>query len=290
MTILYFLVCSGALLWGAMIVLKKYTVNNYHTNEISMVTMSCLIAGMLSLVLQIVLFRTLTFPLEFWLLFGILAICNLGFEYGETKALKTEDVDVVSSLEALSPAIVILTGWLFFREFPTIYGLIGILIVVFGIYILELTKKKERSSIFKPFIGLASSKGARIALIVALLGAIAINFDKMVVVKTNPFMANTNFLLAGMVAYWMAKSRSTWKRPTKKSFPLILVLGLLLAFSNYLMDAGFFFGIVSYISTLKRTYLIWATIFASIFLKEKCSFFQIIAISFIVFGIVLISF
>lgn len=195
-------------------------------------------------------------------------------------------------------------------EWPTFYGRIGIGFIAFGAYILRLEKSKvELPDKIKrivpvnlhdsvkfylgPWIRLLSSKGAKLALLMAYLGAIAINFDKLAVLASSPMVANGGvYLIVATFVYIWSKIRGVWDNNFDPSaFKRIFMTGFfLMGMSEILMAMGFYYGIVPYVASLKRTQILWTVMLSSLLLKEKNFLYRIVGASIIFIGTVLIAF
>lgn len=292
---LYSLVCGGAFLVGIINVLKRYYLKDHDVSVDAMVVEIMLVAAGFVFLMQFVLLGIPKVSSGFWVPIGITAFLNVGIVYWSAKAFKLEDASIVASLQGMTPMFVILTSWLLLREFPTSYGVIGIGAIVLGTYILNLkgtaVKSNKLPSIIMPYVRLFSSKGARFSLLTALLGSIALNFDKMAVLKSNPMMLNgCVFLTVCTFIYGKSKINGQWKGLDKKCFWPLFGIGLLVGLSELLMDSGFFFGIVPYVGSLKRIHILCTAILAGIFLGEKHALLRFVAAAIILIGVVLIAF
>ena len=288
--LLYLTVGGGAFLWGVSNVIKSKLLRGLDVHEdVMVVGMSFGIV--LFCVASQVFWHGLTWPLvggDFWLAFLVTAILNVGIQYWSIKALKIEDASIVAPLAATMPAWVILMSWVLLGEWPTLYGRVGITLVAVGAYILNLkgsdvrlpkllgraTPEKWHPTILfylAPWFRLALSKGARLALLTAYLGAVAINFDKISTLASNPMIFEAGaFAVVGSFVYFWSKQSGRWDKLDKSRFRnVVLGVGLIMGLSSILMSAGFFYGIVPYVGTLKRTQILWTVILAGMILGEK---------------------
>lgn len=305
---LFFLVCGGAFLVGVINVLQRYYLKGRAVRVEAMIVETMLVAAVFVSLVQFFLLGIPKVSSGFWLPLGITAPLYVGMVYCLTKAYKLEDASIVASLQGIAPIFIILTSWLLLREFPTSFGLIGIGCIVLGTYILnlkgldvELPRKFQRiipkrlyqpiMSFLVPWIRLSSSKGACLSLLAALLGSIALVFAKRAVLNSNPMILDgCLFLTACAFIYGKSKINGQWKGLDKKYFWPIFGIGLLVGLSELLMTSGFFFGIVPYVGSLKRTEILFTAILAGIFLGEKHALLRFGAAAIIVIGVVLIAF
>ena len=99
------------------------------------------------------------------------------------RALATTDISLAIPMISFTPVFLIGTSFLLLHELPTIGGAIGILIIVSGSYVLNLSPGQK--SIADPVRSITRHPGVLYMLIVAFLYAIAVNFDKMVVQESD---------------------------------------------------------------------------------------------------------
>lgn len=291
MTTLFLLVCGGAFLAAITQILRKYFLRDRNVDVEVAVVAAMLGAGIFSFVAQFAWIGVPQVSPGFWWPFIATAVINIGIQFWATKALKLEDASIVASLQGITPIFVILTSWLMLSELPTLYGAFGIVLVVVGVYILNLRGREvRRRHIAGPWLRLFYSKGARLALLTAFLGSVALNFDKTAVILSNPMMlTGAKFLLVAVSIYGVSVMTGRWKTISKSCFWPLFGIGAALGLANVLMNAGFFHGIVPYVGTLKRTQILWTTLFAGLFLKEQYTFLRLGGAAIIVLGVVLIA-
>lgn len=293
MAMLFFLVLLGAFFWGVTNVLRKHFLENAAVDLVVVATM--LGAAAFALPAQFILLGTPEFKPGLWAPLAGDIILNIGIQYLGIVALKLESAALVAALQGLTPLFLVLTSWLMLKEFPTAFGLIGILITVLGLYFLNLQELKGGKGKFQaayaPWVSLFRSKGALIALSTAILGSIALNFNKVVVLNSSAVIRTSLvFLPVALVVYGVSLTTGKWQKIDKSKFWPLFGIGLLVGLAGVLMDSGFLYGIVPYVGTLKRFQIIVTAVLAGIFLKEKYAGSRVIAAIIIVIGIVLLAF
>lgn len=290
MTMMFVLVLLGSSLWGATNVLKKPLLKNMDVSFMIVATM--LGAAVAALPAQFIIFGKPSFPMGLWLPLVGNIISNIAIQYFGLRALKLEDASIVAALQGWSTPLIVVTSWFILKEFPTIPGLIGILITTIGTHILNLQgTKTNRERFITPWLRLASSKGARFALFAAVSIAIAINFDKMVVVQSGPIMRTSMvFFAVATFTYLAASATGKWQKIDKTKFWPLFGIGLLMGIANVIMDGGLLFGIVPYVGSLKRFQIVTTAVLAALFLKEKYAKPRVVASIIIVIGMIFLAF
>ncbi|MCD6455565.1 MAG: EamA family transporter [Methanophagales archaeon] len=93
------------------------------------------------------------------------------------KALKSSDLSITVPMLTFTPLFLLITSPLMVGEFPGIFGLIGIFLIVTGSYLLNINKKSQ--GYFAPFKALLKEKGPRLMLVVAYNWSITAHVDKL---------------------------------------------------------------------------------------------------------------
>lgn len=82
------------------------------------------------------------------------------------EALKREDLSYIAPLNALVPVFTLIIASLFLNENPPKFGVIGVLTIVAGAYIISI--KSDRTKWYEPLERLITSSGAQLSVGVAL--------------------------------------------------------------------------------------------------------------------------
>lgn len=99
------------------------------------------------------------------------------------KAIEKSDISKVMPMLSFTPLFLLVTSPLILGETIHLLGIIGILLVVIGSYLLNLDL--SQNSIFEPFKGLVREKGTRYMLIVSFLWSFSANFDKLSITNSS---------------------------------------------------------------------------------------------------------
>lgn len=302
---------SGTIIWGIVNVLKRHYLDssghNVHEDVVAVYMMSGMAIS--ALFVQLALDGLPKVDREFWIPFAISTVINFWIQYWNIRALKLEDASIVVPLASTMPMMVIFTSWFMHHEWPTFWGRLGILCIASGAYILNLkgtnfdlpprVKKivPQRfhdfaSFYFQPWFRIFYSKGARLALGSAYLGAIAINFDKTYVLHSSPSTAtfSSYAVIALVILLWSNNKKKQWVGLDKLHSKKIFAIGLFFGLGCVLMNWSFQYGIVPYVGTLRRTQILWTVILATWLLKEKHGLQRTIGALIIFIGTLLIAF
>lgn len=307
--LLYVLVLGGTLFHAGSNIGLKFLLNKEVHEELVMVV-TMIGAALVGFVGSFIIYGLPTIQTRFWIAFGIVALLNVGIHYFSVKSKKLEDLSRVAPLASATPMFLILTSWVVLRESPSAWGRVGIGCIALSAYILYLEDQPvpvpaavERllprawqgpvAYWFGPWLRLFSSRGARLALTQAWFGAVAISFDKLVVVNSNPlFRTGSVFAVVALCLFAFSFSRGEWQKISKDGgvFWRLLLVGMAIGVADALYATGYYHGLAAYVGSLKRTQILWTVILAWLILKEGYVGRRLAGSAVMVAGVVLLSF
>ena len=205
------------------------------------------------------------------------------------KSLKMSNLSISIPMLSFSPVFLLITSYLMLNEFPTIAGLFGVLLIVAGSYILNVTEIKK--GYLEPIKSIFKNKGVFYMLIVALLFSISANLGKTGIQLSNPAFYMFMFyfiysLLLLIIFFNRLKPNLTALRRNVGYFALS---GFSTAASEILAGVALTSSIVPYIISLKRTSILFSVIIGISLFKEKNFKETIIGSAIMFFGVLLIS-
>jgi len=185
------------------------------------------------------------------------------------KALKITDLSLAMPMISFTPVFLILTSFLLLREFPTIFGLIGIFLIVFGSYVLNTTK--NCSKLFEPIKSIFINRGTFFMLIVAFLFSISSNFDKLVVQNSDPIFSSAMVFLFLGISFLILSSIKAKNEliNSKKHLGKFLLVGMVLSLAAITINIAFTMQIVPYVISLKRLSILFSVVYGGFLFKEK---------------------
>ena len=178
------------------------------------------------------------------------------------------------------------------KEYPSIIGVAGILLIIIGVYFFEI--EKGQIDFLQPFKKL-KEKSSLTFILSTLFLSITIIFDKMAIQHTNPqnrgfvvFMEN-NFIILIFLIPVLIREKSILKTIKENIFILIL-LGFLQGLSSIFAFMAIPKSEVGYISALQNFQIVIVVILSFIFLNERKNILYKIGGSIIMsIGVILIS-
>lgn len=113
-------------------------------------------------------------PAAFWTWIAVLVPLELAAMLLYMQAIRDHPLALTLPYLSFTPVLVTLTGWLILGETVNPTGLIGILLVVFGSWLLNLPedgRMRWRESL-RPFAAIVRNRGSRLMLVVAVIYAV----------------------------------------------------------------------------------------------------------------------
>ncbi len=203
------------------------------------------------------------------------------------KAIKISPLSLTLPYLAFSPVFTIFTGYIFLGEKPELTGIIGVIIICVGAYILNL--KKGLVSFFSPLKAIFKEKGSWLMIIVSILFSIAAPVGKKAILHSSPaffsftFFIAFTFFLSGCF-YLKISFKDLIQDPVKGIFA-----GLLLF--CHIIFHGFAVSMVNvtYMISVKRFSVIFGIIYGWLFFKEKNTVLRFTGALIMILGAVLIT-
>ncbi len=225
------------------------------------------------------------------------------------RALKSTDISLAVPMLSFTPLFLIVTAAVMLHEFPSIIGIVGILVLVFGSYVLNTAAEHE--SLLDPFRSMLSHPGIFSMLVVSFLYAIAIGFDKMIVLNSDTvFGSGVVFFLLGS-AFAAIHCLKRWRGrlpgpgvagdiPQPEGIRIFsgsqgllvagIIIGILLTIEAMVINAAYLVQIVPYVSAIKRTSILITVLYGTMVIREEEVFRRVAGAVLMVCGVVLILF
>lgn len=205
------------------------------------------------------------------------------------RTLASTDISLAIPMLSFTPLFLVGTAALILHEIPSVIGMVGIVIIVTGSYVLNTAD--EHKNLIDPFRAIISCPGVLFMLVVAFLYAIAINFDKMVMQNSDTvFGSGIVFLLLG-IAFTIICLISRWqlsknfhqsaflKTPfPPANFPLLrwrdvigigLFIGIIITIEAVVINTAYTQQIVPYVIAIKRMSIILIVFYGAFIFREK---------------------
>jgi len=185
------------------------------------------------------------------------------------KAFRLTDLSLCVPMLAFTPVFLIFTSFIFLKEVPSIFGGAGIILIVAGSYILNFNK--EKINFFEPFKAIFRNKGTFYMLVIALLYSVSVNFDKLVVLNSDPiFGSSVVCFLLGVSFLVISSIKKRGNREVyKKNFGKFFLIGFSIALVSIAINIAYTMQIASYVISLKRLSILFGILFGGLIFKER---------------------
>lgn len=288
----FFLALASAIIYSFRGIIEKKIIHNVNKYVLGL---AIRLFALPFLFLPFLFKRSLSAPVyhlnsSFWIAIVMICFVNTPLEtifYYE--ALKTEELTLVLPILSLSPALTLFLGTVMLGEIPTFWGIIGVTLIILGLYTLKLHHAKD--GLLEPFKHLRNNKGIQLMLVVMLSQGVAAIFDKMGTINSNAYVyAVINYIGVSLtlliLTYIRARQYFLQLITHAKNF---VMLGSIIAGYTLLYFLSLESGFAAYASAIKSSFVIFTIIFGLLYLKEKEAKQKLLAGSIIFIGLALLK-
>ncbi len=203
------------------------------------------------------------------------------------KALEVSPISLSLPFLSFTPLFLILTSRVMIGEKISLFGVFGIVFIVFGSYMINL---RGRFDLFSPIKAFFNEKGPKMILFVAFIYSITSNLGKVAIQSSSPQFFS--IFLSVELAIFSVFPFIFGKRDLKMSyFRDKKVIAMSLFFASHMLFHMLAMDIakVSYMISLKRTSAIFSVVYGRFLYKEEEIRKRLFAATLMVFGAFLIS-
>jgi uncharacterized membrane protein len=216
-----------------------------------------------------IFFIDLVFNYEFLEAIFISGTINIAAVVLYHRAISKGEISVVVPIMSFTPLFLLIWSPLIVGEFPAFTGVIGILLIVGGSYLLNLDLKKR--DFFAPVKSIFINKGTRYMLMVAVMLSISANFDKLGIESASilQYIIFVNlYISAGITVILFVKKKFN-PLQIKGEYKNLLLVGFLTTLAFIFHMKALSLTLVAYVIALKRTSGMISVFMGYFFLGEK---------------------
>lgn len=209
-----------------------------------------------------------TLGADFWWVLGVDGALNLAAGILYMRAIARSDLSLTVPIIAFTPVFLLLTSPLILGEFPDASGVAGIVLIVAGSYILNLSRRSH--GWLGPLRALFTEPGPRLMLMVAMIFSVTSNLDKIGVENSSPIVWSVSMTLVlslGMIPVVAMASR----RPLgqiRGGYRPLLFIGLFNALVLVCQMTAIELTLVAYVISIKRTSAVLSVLWGHVFFDE----------------------
>ncbi|MEW5894750.1 MAG: DMT family transporter [Candidatus Omnitrophota bacterium] len=206
------------------------------------------------------------------------------------RAIQISDLSLSVPMLAFTPMFLLISSPLIVKEFPDPLGIVGIVLIVIGSYILNFGRKDQ--GLLEPFRYLFKNKGSRMVLLVAVLYSIGGNIDKIGILQSSPvlWMFSINLFVALALSVFVFIKVKKPVQVIKSSWMPLLLMGFVTSIAVVAQMYALRLTIVPYVIAIKRTSVVMTALLGLVLFKEKGFKERLTGVFFMAAGVFIISF
>lgn len=206
---------------------------------------------------------------NYWIALLTGGTLNVGATVLYMKALKYSDLSISVPMVTFTPVFLLLTSPVLVGEFPNITGIMGIILIVCGSYVLNI--KQGKGGVLKPFKHLIKEKGPRYMLLVALIWSITSNIDKIGIKSSSIvfWIISINIFSSIILTPFLILKKKSPQLKNLACVKILSLVGFFAALRSIFQMWAIYLTMVAYVISIKRCSVIFSIIFGYIIFKEK---------------------
>jgi drug/metabolite transporter (DMT)-like permease len=226
-----------------------------------------------------------------WMLMVLSGCCEAGYFFLLASAYKHGDLSLVYPLSrGLAPVIVALIATIFLGEVVTAKGVLGIMAIVIGIYVIHIRNFGPKG-LLEPFTYL-KEPASKYAILTGVTTGLYSNIDKLALAYVDSTMLiYVKFLTAALLLlpFMLSRKREAIAAEWRSNRRNVFIVALLLSSAYFLVLIAMSQSQVSYTAAVREVSIVFGSIIGTVYLKEKFAEKKILGTLFIFAGILLIA-
>jgi uncharacterized membrane protein len=242
-------------------------------------------------VLAILLVPIPTVDGVFWLATTSSAALNLVATLVSTQALKWGDASLVTPVLTFNPAFTLLIAVMTLREAPSQSGIVGVLVVVAGGYILNL--QHLRAGWWRPLTALVTQRAMLLAIGASLIWGLTPIAEKLAIQHSQP--ADPPLVAFGSTILMAVFLTPLMWRQVKHPFGYLgahrsgfVAAALIAGVAPVFGFSAIGLGLVGYVAAIFKLSTVFSVLWAILFLKEGAAGERLVGSAVMVVGAILI--
>lgn len=189
---------------------------------------------------------------EYWIYSALAGLVQVVSTLLLSKAFKYGEISVTVTIWKLQVVVVAVLGVIFLKEDITLTGFAGILVSLFGIYLLNV--QRSRLSLAEPLLILLREKGMRYALLAAMAVAPTILLFKKTAQISDPYFSTlTNYVFASiLILPLVVKTSAGQMVSVPRYLHRFLIMGIFAAAATILGNFGYISSAAAYVEAVKQ--------------------------------------
>jgi len=229
--------------------------------------------------------------LQFWTALSVSVPLGVLATLSYIKALEVSDLSFVSPLSSISPILLIMTGFIFLGEVPSLYGFFGMIFIVIGVYVLNVSKSTSKANLLDPFMQIKNNKSVKYIGAMIVIYSITAPIDKIGVEASSPLLYTAGLYIGLSIGLFipMVQYSDTWKQNCREHYKTLSVIGICNSLASIAQMVAFTLTLVIYVISIKRIGIIFSVMYGTIVKNEGLTTARITGTIIIITGVTLIS-
>jgi len=211
--------------------------------------------------------------------------------YSLGEAYTYGDLSIVYPIARSAPAVIPIFSFLFLGERLTLWGIIGIILVSIGVYLLTFEHGQFKETLRKIF---GFKEKGIIFSYITLITVVAFSLnDKKASSLVDPIAYVYLFEIVSLIGLtpvmFLRKKTTEIKKEFGHNFINLLLSGVMVILSYALIIYTMKYSLVSYVTSVRQVGIVFGVLFGVIFLKEDYGLRRIISSVLITLGIIIIG-
>ena len=217
------------------------------------------------------------------------------FAIGKTlrlAAIKQALLSKIAPLATFNAVFTYLLALIFLSEKIKLIGVVGLLLITMGAYILNAEKLGK--DLLKPFKLLFAEKASALFMFGVALTSISAIFDKISVTNTFPTNPSLTLLMENVVIsiillIYLQKKKQGWITELKENFKLLTLTSLIYMLAVIAVFSAFAIGPVALVIGIKQLQLFFVLLLSYVAFQDKPTKHSLLASAIMVIGVILIK-
>lgn len=206
------------------------------------------------------------------------------------KGVQMAPLSLTVPMLSLTTLFTIITQFYINHLLPTPLGILGVILIAVGIYILHFDH--DTKHILSPFQAIFREKGVFLVTIAALLWSLVVAFQKLGVDNSNPYFYTAFFQLFWAICFtpvaFLADRKGFLRLFSLKMIKKVSPAGIFDAVQVFPQYIAYSLALPVYVNAIGNTQILFSSFFGWLFYKEKLKN-HVLPTIIIVVGIILIT-
>ncbi|MDP3726783.1 MAG: DMT family transporter [bacterium] len=227
----------------------------------------------------------------FWINIAIAAGLGILVNISYISAIKIAPISLTMPMAAATPVVATISGFLLRGETTTVLKLLGVLTIVFGAYLLNISEIKN--GIIEPLKALFKNRGVQLMLLAQALVGLTPVFEKNAIFHTTPreplmvSFASLLFLSGFFFPFMFARIKNPLAQ-FKRNFWWFVLPAPIGALAAWAVFTAYSLTNIGYVTAILKLSMLFTILWGALFFKEERIKERLLGASVMVLGTILL--